>query len=153
MQAPTMGPPGPGPQAGTQLAELENRIRENPENHEFVLQVANFAHDNGYFDKAIIYYDEYLGHHPDDVNAIVDKGICYHELQRSDEAIGIMKGALEIQPDHLQANFNLGIVNLQTGNIEESNRWFSKVVAIAPNSDIGKRAQELLAPHSNLPAR
>ena len=148
---PTMGQQIPNVQGAAQLTVLENQIRQNPSNHELVLQTANFAHDNGYFEKAISYYDQYLGHHPDAVDAIVDKGICYHELQRSEEAIGIMNQALKIQPNHLQANFNLGIINLQMGNLVESNKWFNKVMAIAPNSDIGKRAQELLAPHANLP--
>jgi len=130
---------------------MENQVRQNPGNHELALQVANFAHDNGYYDKAIAYYDQYLEHHPDDVNAIVDKGICFHELQRSDEAIAIMQQALKIQPNHLQANFNLGIINLQLRNLDQANEWFTKVVQIAPNSDIGRRAQELLAPHANLP--
>ena len=150
-QVPLMGQPGPNMQAATQLTELENRVRQNPENHELALEAANFAHDNGYFEKAIAYYDQYLGRHPDDVNAIVDKGICFHELKRSEEAIAIMNQALKIQPKHLQANFNLGIINLQQGNIAKANEWFTKVVTIAPNSEISKRAQELLAPHANLP--
>lgn len=152
-QVPALGQTGPSPQASGQLADLEARARQNPGDHDFLLQVANFAHDNGYYDKAISYYDQYLKHHPEDVNAIVDKGICYHESQRSDQAIEIMNQALRLQPNHLQANFNLGIINLQMGNLEKANGWFKKVVAIAPNSDIGKRAQELLAPHANLPVQ
>ena len=153
LQVPAMGQGGPNVQAAEQLTELENRVRQNPENHELPLQAANFAHDNGYFDKAIAYYDQYLKFHPDDVDAIVDKGICFHELQKSEEAIKIMNQALKIRPNHLQANFNLGIINLQLKNVQQANEWFAKVVKLAPNSEIGKRAQELLAPHTNLPSR
>ena len=152
-QVPAMGQPGPNPESANQLADLEDRIRQNPADHDFLLQVANFAHDNGYYDKAISYYDQYLKHHPDNVNAIVDKGICYHELGKSEQAIEVMNQALKLQPNHLQANFNLGIINLKMGNLEKANEWFKKVVALDPNSDIGKRAQELLAPHANLPVQ
>jgi len=152
-QVPAMGQTGPNQQAASQLADLENRVRQNPGDHDFLLQVANFAHDNGYYDKSISYYDQYLRHHPEDVNAIVDKGICYHELGKSEQAIEVMNQALKLQPNHLLANFNLGIVNLKMGNLEKANGWFKKVVALDPNSDIGKSAQELLAPHANLPAQ
>jgi cytochrome c-type biogenesis protein CcmH/NrfG len=151
--APAMGQVGPNAQAAAQLADMESAALKNPQNHELVLQAANFAHDNGYFEKAVTYYDRYLGSHPDNVNAMVDKGTCLHELKRSEEAITVVKQALKIEPNHLQANYNLGVINLQLGNVQEANKYFSKVVSIAPTSEMGMRAQQLLAPHANLPPK
>jgi hypothetical protein len=33
--------------------------------------------------------------------------------------------------------------------MKESNDWFRKTVALAPNSEVGKRAQQLLSQHSS----
>jgi len=58
-----------------------------------------------------------------------------------------MTKALEYKPDHQIAHLNLGIVNLAASNVEKSKEWLRKAVDLNPNSEIGKRAQELLNSH------
>jgi Tfp pilus assembly protein PilF len=58
-----------------------------------------------------------------------------------------MEIALQYQPKHQLAHLNLGIVNLTAGNVDESKEWFRKAIEIDPNSQAGKRAQELLQSH------
>ncbi len=71
-------------------------------------------------------------------------GVCYFELKRYDKSIEVIKSALEINPKHQIANFNLGIVNFANNNIMEARKWWSNAVEIDPNSNIGKKAEELL---------
>ena len=68
----------------------------------------------------------------------------FRRLSFSDKGNG---NALEYQPKHQIAHLNLGIVNLTAGNLQKSKEWFQKAVQLNPNSDIGKRAQELLTTH------
>ncbi len=156
-------PTGANMSALSQIQDMEQAVKANPGNLEMVLNLANFLSDNRFYDKAITYYKKYLDKKPGDTNARVDMGICYKETGSYDDAVREMKKALEYDPKHLFATFNLGIVMLDEGKmymdqgqmsranelITESNDWFRKTVALAPASEVGKRAQQLLTQHSN----
>ncbi len=156
-------PAGANMAAVQQIQDMEQQVKANPGNIGMVLNLANFLSDNRFYDKAITYYKMYLDKKPKDTNARVDMGICYKETGAYDEAVAAMKKALEYEPQHLFATFNLGIVTLDEGKmymdqgqmdkanelIRESNDWFRKTVALAPTSDVGKRAQQMLTQHSN----
>jgi len=146
-----------------QIEEMERRVKANPADLGLTLQLANFLSDNRFYDKAITYYQAYLKKKPSDANARVDMGICYKETGDYDTAVKEMKTALSYDPNHLYATYNLGIVSLDEGKkyldqgqmdkasecIKESNDWFRKTVALAPNSEVGKQAQRMLTQHSN----
>jgi Tfp pilus assembly protein PilF len=51
-------------------------------------------------------------------------------------------------PTHQPAVFNLGVVVLRMGDLQESNRWFTEAVRLNPSSDLGRRAQQLLTQHT-----
>ena len=131
------------------IQELENSVAANPDDMSLTLQLANSLHDRLFYDKAIPYYKTYLMMNPKDANARVDMGICYKEIGNYTEAESEMKMALHYAPNHLFAHFNLGIVYLSEGNLEESNKWFKRTVALDPNSEVGKRAQQLLTQHNS----
>lgn len=156
-------PTGANMAALQQIQDMERSVKANPDNLDMMLNLANVLSDNRFYDKAITYYKMYLDEKPTDANARVDLGICYKETGAYDNAVGAMKKALEYDPKHLFATFNLGIVTLDkskmymdqgqmdkaNGLIRESNDWFRKTVALAPTSEVGKRAQQLLTQHSN----
>ncbi|MBM4160401.1 MAG: tetratricopeptide repeat protein [Ignavibacteria bacterium] len=141
--------PGANIQAIGQMAELEQRVAANPDDAELSLQLANFAYDHRFFDKAIVYYRKYLEKNPENTNARVDLGTSYYESGNATEAISEMESALKYDPKHLQAHFNLGVVNLGAGRVDVANEWFRKTIALAPNSEIGKQAKRILEQHSN----
>jgi Flp pilus assembly protein TadD len=136
-------------QVAAEIQELESRVTANPKDMVLTLQLANLLHDGQFFEKAIPYYKKYLLKNPSDANARVDLGICLKELGNFAEAKNEMKTALHYVPNHVYAHFNLGIVCLSEGNIQESNTWFKKTVALDPASEVGKRAQQLLTQHNS----
>ena len=74
-------------------------------------------------------------------------GVCYYQLGDTDSAIKTMESAVKMKPDHQIANFNLGIVNSAAGNHDKALEWWRKAVKIDPNSNIGKKAKDLLENH------
>jgi tetratricopeptide (TPR) repeat protein len=136
-----------------EIQELENSVAANPDNMGLTLQLANALHDGLLYERAVPYYQSYLKSNPKDADARVDLGICYKELGKYTDAENEMKTALHYVPNHLHAHFNLGIVYLSEGNIEESNKWFKRTVALDPNSEVGKRAQQLLTQHNSQPTK
>jgi len=130
-----------------EITELENTVKANPDDITSIIKLANLLQDSGLYDRAIIYYKKYLEKNPSDSNARVDMGICFYNVNDIQSAIAEMETALQYQPNHQLAHLNLGIVNLTAGNVDVSKEWFKKAIEIDPNSQAGKRAQELLQSH------
>jgi Tfp pilus assembly protein PilF len=59
-----------------------------------------------------------------------------------------METVAKNSPTHQPAAFNLGIVNLHMGNLEESNKWFKRAVELDGSSELGMRAQNILQKHT-----
>jgi cytochrome c-type biogenesis protein CcmH/NrfG len=142
---------------GVDLGPLEAAVRQSPGDAGALLQLANGQHDAGQFTAAIATYGRYLLLKPDDPDARVDMGICYFELGRMDTtgtadnylaALREMRTALDRNPTHQPAAFNLGVVHLAMGNVEESRTWLSKAMSMNKDSELGRRAQKMLEQHS-----
>lgn len=127
-----------------EINRLEEIVKNNPANHEALLNLGHLLNDNGFHQKAISKYETYLNTHPENTDVIVDMGVCYFELKNYNKAIEVIKSALDIDPKHQIANFNLGIVNFANNNITEARKYWQKAKEINPNSNIGKKAEELL---------
>ncbi|HZW39208.1 MAG TPA: tetratricopeptide repeat protein [Ignavibacteriaceae bacterium] len=126
------------------LTAMEQQYKSNPENHAILLSIANMAHDAKLYPKAIDNYKKYIEKEPEDVDAIVDLGICYYETGNLNLAIQTMEQGAKVNPRHQKAHFNLGIINLQAGNTEKAKEWFRKAVDIAPNTETGQNALQQL---------
>ncbi len=157
---PVMPPPMQQTAPSVDLGPLQAAVVANPGNPEALLKLANGMHDNGLFQQAVDTYKEYLKSRPGDANARVDMGICYYQMGTGDSvnadrlfdlAIAAMETAIRNTPTHQPAAFNLGVVNLTRGKLEESNTWFRRAVALDKNSDLGVRAQQMLSQHSFTP--
>ena len=59
-----------------------------------------------------------------------------------------MKKALEFDPNHQIILFNLGIVYLSQGNVDEANKYFKKCIDVDPNSDLAQRARQIMEQHN-----
>jgi len=130
-----------------EITKLENAVIANPEDLESVLHLAHLLQDSKLYEKAISNFKKYLVKNPENADARVDMAICYYNLGDNTTAISEMETALKYQPKHQIAHLNLGIVNLAARNMEASKEWLTKAAELDPNSEAGKRAQELLNSH------
>ena len=135
---------------------LQKQVEANPNDLPSTLKLANLLHDVKFYPRAVMEYERYLKARPDDVDARVDMGVCFFEMGVTDslrgeeflqKAISEIKVALTRNPKHQLGNFNLGIVYLQSGNLEESRKWFKKCIEIDPNSTTGKQAEQIYSQH------
>jgi tetratricopeptide (TPR) repeat protein len=158
-QAPAQMPLSPATPA-VDLAPLEAAVAANPKDPGTHLRLANGLHDLGMLPRAIEQYNVYLKMHPDDPDARVDLGICYDQMGLMDSvqadryfglAIQEMQTVVKAHPTHQPAAFNLGIVHLHRGDLENSNKWLKKAVEVNKNSELGMRAQRMLQQHSFTP--
>lgn len=142
-----------GPSSGVNLNNmnainaLEEKVKQNPEDYQSLLQLAHLKNDSGLYSAAISNYKTYLEKFPNDADARVDMGVCYFNLKDYPTAIKEMETALKYSPNHQIAFLNLGIVNLAAGNLEKSKEWLQKAYDVNPKNEIGQRAEQLLKNH------
>lgn len=140
------------------LKPLEDAVRDRPTDPGARLMLANALHDNRMLPRAVDAYEKYLTMRPKDPDARTDLGICYFQMAQADsinresllhKAVEAMEEAFKGAPrPHQPSAFNLGVVYLHLSELEESNRWFRKAVEINPESDLGKRAQNMITQHA-----
>ena len=130
------------------INDLEQVVKENPQDTSAILSLAHAKNDANLFDQAIVNYKQYLALVPKDPDARIDMGICYYNLKDYDTAIKEMEQAIKYDPKHQIGYLDLGIVSLTKGDLAESKKWLQKAVALDPGSDYGKKAEELLQSHS-----
>jgi tetratricopeptide (TPR) repeat protein len=129
------------------MNDLEEKVKQNPEDYKSLLELAHLQNDSGLFNAAIKNYKTYLAKFPKDSDARVDMGVCYFNLNDFTNAIKEMETALKYVPNHQIAMLNLGVVNLSAGNIAKSKEWLQKAYDANPNNEIGQRAEQLLKNH------
>jgi len=127
-----------------EIKALEDKFNKNPKDLNTLLKLAHKLNDSGFYDRAITHYKEYLASKPNDVDVLVDMGVCFFQLKDNKNAIKWIEKAVSLKPDHQIGNFNLGIVNFSANNIKQAKKWWKKAIEIDPNSRIGKKAKELL---------
>jgi tetratricopeptide (TPR) repeat protein len=140
------------------LKPLEDAVRDHPADAAAQLRLANALNDNQRLPQAIEAYRKYLAIRPKDADARTDFAICFFKQAQSDslhreallhEAAGEMETAFNSAPrPHQPSAFNLGIVYLHLNDMERSNTWFKKAMEVNPESDLGKRAQNMITQHT-----
>lgn len=141
---------GVSPTLMNDIDALQKNVDANPKDAESLIRLANALHDAKFLPRAIEMYKKYLLLKPADPDARVDMAICFFESGDSPTALTEMHTALKYDPKHQMATFNIGIVNLNQGNLKESNEWFKKTVALDPNTQVAQRAQQILTQHSTI---
>ncbi len=153
-------PPAENQQAGeskrptlAQINLARDEAEANPSDMALQLKYANLLHDAMMLDQAIAQYKLYLASVPDNVDAQVDLGVCYFEQQKYPEAIAAMEAGVRVDPRHQLGNYNLGIVNLNAGNVEKAREWLTKARDLNPGTPYGQNAERLLKEHAGQPAQ
>jgi tetratricopeptide (TPR) repeat protein len=82
---------------------------------------------------AIASYQKVLDLNPDNLDAKTDLGLCYAEGTGNPmQGIQLLLGVVEKNPNHVNAQFNLGILSVRSGQYEKAVDRFNKVLAIDP---------------------
>ncbi len=118
-----------------QIAHLKELADEDPENAELLTALGNLYYDAGMPEEAIEYYDRVLALQPDNVNVLVDKATMVRVSGDSQAAVNLLNKATELNPNHEQAWFNLGVIySTDLSNPEGALRAWKKFLAINPNA-------------------
>jgi TolA-binding protein len=126
------------------ILDLSLQLQENPADLDTKLQLGNEyfelrerTGDPTYADLARKYYEQYLQARPDDAAVHTDLAITYYVLGRTDRAIQEATAVLQQEPDHVNANYNLGIFYWKgRGDYEAAAAQFRKVIELTESGDM-----------------
>lgn len=93
-----------------QINTLEGIVAREPENRNAWVQLGNNFFGSDQPIKAIEAYDKALALDPDDPNVITDQGTMFRRVGWYDRAISNFQRAAELDPNHKQSRYNLGVV-------------------------------------------
>lgn len=124
-------------------AELERQAGADPSNAAIRAQLGNLYFDAEKFDQAIPWYEAALKLDPKNANISTDLGVSYYYTNQTDRALAQLDRSLTLDPNHLKALLNQGIVlAMGKSDFAGAERAWSRVVAIAPDSQEGRMAQQ-----------
>lgn len=136
----------PAPPLDTQrAAELERTANAQPTNESARVELANLYFNAERFEQAVPWYEAALKLSPKDVNASTDLGVCYYYTQQDDRALAQFEYSLSIDPKHVKTLFNQGVVRaFGKQDIAGATESWQRVVSLAPDSEEGRRAKQIL---------
>ena len=124
------------------ILDLLLRLEENPTDTSALLDLGNeyynFSEHSGsqpIADLARRYYTQYLAIEPENDDVRTDLAITYFVLGDTDRAIQEVSIALQSQPDHVNANYNLGIFYWRgRGDLARAAAQFRRAIELTENS-------------------
>lgn len=127
------------------IADLEQRAGADPTDAAVRTDLGNLYFDAERFDLAIPWYEASLAIDATDVNVSTDLAVCYFYAGQTDVALAQLERSLAIDQNHVKTIFNQGII-LATGksDLVAAAKSFQRVVELAPQTEEGRRAQEML---------
>ncbi len=110
------------------IESYEQRARQNPQDSQIPLELANYLYDKRYYSLAIEWYERSLRLDSGNVNARTDLGTCYFYTGQPQQAITEYKKALALNPNHQPTIFNLIVVNLEgTHDLQAAKKYWSEL--------------------------
>ena len=99
--------------------------------------------DSSRFSEAIDAYEKALALEPKNADVRVDLGTCYRNTGKPDMAVKEYRKALEVNPQHMHALKNMGIVYAyDLRDSKEAVKAFEKALSIAPNDPDAERLKQ-----------
>jgi tetratricopeptide (TPR) repeat protein len=129
------------------IKQLKYALEKDPQNLEILVQLGNDYFDTGQYYAAIDSYNKALAINSDLPNVLVDLGIMYRRTERPDLALEQFDKALKIDPRHLYAYSNRGVVHkYDLKEYQKAIDDFKKFIELAPaGSQLVERAKGEIA--------
>lgn len=109
----TAQPPGQtGANTSSQLAALEAKVAQNPNDAQSLYDLADAYNNQGDFTKAIGYYERALALRPNDLNIMTDLGTAQYYSGDPDKGLATYATVLKTDPKFQNALYNRAVVLL-----------------------------------------
>jgi tetratricopeptide (TPR) repeat protein len=138
-------------QAKVQVAigVLEKSVQSDPTNDQKVLALADLAFTGRDFSKAYDVLRQYSSRHPEDIEVRAKMGSALTMLDRSGEAISVLKEVVKAAPSDFKGNAYLAIALGKEGRGDEGRAYMETAIANSPNEEAANRLRGFLESHDS----
>lgn len=112
-------------------AELRQISADDPSRAQALSSLGLVMARKGQLSQAVAYFQQSLSLRPD-ATTCVNLGLAAVQAGQWQLAADSYSRAVELQPDHIEALFCLGMLHAGRGNQDEALSWYQKAVATAP---------------------
>ncbi|MGH7948592.1 MAG: tetratricopeptide repeat protein [Candidatus Binataceae bacterium] len=119
-------------------------IKLDPNNSDALRGIGDINYDRNNYDQAILAYEKYLKHKPDDPNVLTDVGTMYLYAGKSEQAIARYKKAVALNGEHFQAWYNMGIAYGQRDNAREAKDALKHAYEAAPDDNARAQVKDVV---------
>jgi len=96
-------------------------------------RLGNRALEQRDYDHAILWYEQVLVTHPDDIRARNNLGVAYLRADNNDLAFQEFQKILALHPDNAKAHFNLALVYYKQGLYDRELEEYRKTIELDPD--------------------
>lgn len=135
------------PEMQRHIMDLESVVIKEPKNRDALVQLGNAYFDNGQFSSSISAYEAALKLDAKDANVLTDCGVMYRAVGKFDKALEKFVQAQQVEPGHVNAMFNQGVVlNFDLHQHEEGLKVWRDLATLHPDARTpdGRTIQELI---------
>ncbi|RNC88627.1 MAG: tetratricopeptide repeat protein [Allomuricauda sp.] len=100
---------------------------------EVIKNIALIYQQQGKNDEALAAYDSAIASNPDDVNLILNKANLHYTLGDKDKFKELMGQASKMAPDNPDLLYNIGVINMEQGNLDEARAAFNDALKVDSN--------------------
>jgi len=116
---------------------LEERVKDNPGNTEFLLEYANAIYEVGDYEKAVGLYEQVTTAEPEHMLALDRIASCYKNLDKTDDALKALKTILKIRGNDKNLLYDIAEIYKIGGQIQTAYSWANKTIAATPKDGRG----------------
>ena len=119
-------------------------IKENPDNG-LAMYHLGYSHGQlGYHENEVECYEKAvkLGFHGSGI--FFNLGMAYGEQERLYDAMDMFRKAIELDPEDADSIYQLGKLNIRTGQIEKAGKHLKELMKIAPDDEMTLDLKSLL---------
>ena len=100
---------------------------------EIVKNIALIYQEQGKNEEALAAYDDALASNPEDVNLVLNKANLYYAMDDKDKFKELMGQASAMAPNNPDLLYNIGVINMEQGNMQEAREAYKKALEVDPN--------------------
>lgn len=119
-------------------------LEKNPQNAEVMLLIGNCNANRGENEKAMAWYNKIEFEKITDPMVLYNIGSTFYEQSKLDQALKYYRRAVELQPDFLDAVYQLGLVNLAMNSSAEAIAAFENYLKYDADSERAGQVKNFL---------
>jgi Flp pilus assembly protein TadD len=126
-------------------AALEEQLKHNPDHPPILMRLAELEQEAGRPAGAVPYLRKLLEKDPKNPDARLELGRSLYETGDAEGALAETTRLIADHPDNIDGLYNLGALYANRNQFVQARQTWTKAVALDPNSDSGRKAQDGLA--------